>query len=446
VNPNGQSTTWYFEYGTGASYGKKTSSRSAGSGTADVQVSEALTGLAAGTTYHYRLVATNDGGTTRGTDGVFTTLSPPRAVTGSATGISLSSATLHGTVDPNGQATTWYFEYGTSTSYGAKTSAKSAGSGSAATGVSAGLVGLGAGRRYHYRLVATSGAGTSRGADRTFSTWGPPTATTFVATSLTPRSARLRGRVTPNGLATTWYFEYGTSTSYGTTTRVGNAGKGVTPRSVSFAITGLRAATAYHYRLVARNVSGTSRGADLTLTTPGVTLTAHAQTVVYGRAVMLSGVVPTGRRGDSLTVFATEFGRRSRSAGAIVFTGDGGVWRYLARPRIRTSYRVAWQGGTSAAVTIGVRPRVSFRRIGRARFTTRVVAGRSFAGRLVKLQRLTATGRWVTVKRVRLNRRSAASFRVKLRRGRSRLRVVMSVNQAGPGYLAGRSRTIVYRA
>jgi hypothetical protein len=445
VNPNGQSTTWHFEYGTSASYGKNTSPRSAGSGTADVQVSGALTGLAAGTTYHYRLVATNDAGTTRGTDGMFTTLSPPRAVTGSATGINLSSATLAGTVDPNGQSTTWYFEYGTSTSYGAKTSTKSAGSGTAATSVSAGLSGLGAGRLYHYRLVATSGAGTSRGADRTFSTWGPPTATTVTATSITPRSARLRGRVTPNGLATTWSFEYGTSTSYGATTRAGNAGKGVKPTSVSFALTGLRAATTYHYRLVARNASGTSRGADMTLSTPGVALSAQARTVVYGRPVMLTGVVPTGRRGESLTVFAAAFGRSSRSAVATVSTGDGGVWRYLARPRIRTSYSVAWQGAASGAITIGVRPRVTFRRSGRARFTVRVLGRRSFAGRLVRLQRLTATGRWVTVKRVRLKRRSAASFRVNLRRGRSRLRVVMSVNQAGPGYLAGLSRTIVYR-
>ena len=81
----------------------------------------------------------------------------------------------------------------------------------------------------------------------------------------------------------------------------------------------------------------------------------------------------------------------------------------------------------------------------RTGFFTRVVAARSFSGRRVKLQRLTAAGRWVTVKRVRLKRGSAATFRVRLRRGTSRLRIVMSVNQAGPGYLAGISRTIVYR-
>ena len=56
VNPNGTSTSWYVEYGTASSYGSKTSSTSAGSGTSPVGVSANLTGLHAGTTYHYRFV------------------------------------------------------------------------------------------------------------------------------------------------------------------------------------------------------------------------------------------------------------------------------------------------------------------------------------------------------------------------------------------------------
>jgi hypothetical protein len=445
VNPNGQSTSWYFEYGTSTAYGKKTSSKSAGSGTANVQVSGTLTGLTPGTTYHYRLVATSGGGTTRGGDGIFATSSAPVAVTGSATGVTVTSATLNGTVDPNGRATSWYFEYGTGTSYGSKTPAKSAGSGTTATSVSAGVSSLTPGRLYHYRLVTASDAGTSRGADRTFSTAGAPTAVTLSASSVTPRSAKLNGAVTANGLATTWYFEYGTSASYGAKTPTRSAGSGTKRANVSFALTSLRTGTAYHYRLVARNVAGTIRGADLTFTTTGVTLAAQARKVVYGRSVMLSGLVPTGRAGEPVTVFAEEFGGGSPRSIATVVAGDGGVWRYLARPRIRTSYVAGWNGATSRATVIGVRPRVLFRQIGRVRFITRVVAARSFRGRLVKLQRRTSAGRWVTVKRVRLKRRSAAIFRASLRRGRSRLRIVMSVNQAGPGYLAGISRTIVYR-
>ncbi|MGH3081907.1 MAG: hypothetical protein ACRDNH_12375, partial [Gaiellaceae bacterium] len=152
VNPAGQSTSWYFEYGTGTSYGKKTASKSAGSGTANVQVSGALTGLSAGTTYHYRLVATNGAGTARGADGIFATPTAPVAVTGSATSVTVSSATLNGTVDPNGRATNWYFEYGTSTSYGSKTAVASAGSGTTARSVSAAVSSLRPGRVYHFRL------------------------------------------------------------------------------------------------------------------------------------------------------------------------------------------------------------------------------------------------------------------------------------------------------
>ena len=170
MNPGGQATTWYVEYGTSTSYGAKTANVSAGSGTANTAVSANLTGLTPGTTYHYRVVATNSAGTARGADGIFTTSAAPVAVTGSATSVTVTSATLNGTVDPNGRATTWYFEYGTSTSYGSKTADKSAGSGTSTTSVSAPVSGLTRGRLYHYRLVATSDAGTSRGADQTFST------------------------------------------------------------------------------------------------------------------------------------------------------------------------------------------------------------------------------------------------------------------------------------
>jgi hypothetical protein len=445
VNPNGQSTTWYFEYGPTASYGRRTSSRSAGAGSANVQVSGVLTGLTAGTSYHYRLVATNGAGTARGGDGVFTTPTAPAAGTGSATRVTVNTATLNGTVDPNGRATSWHFEYGTSTSYGARTAGASAGSGTTARSVAAAISGLRPGRLYHYRLVATSDAGTSRGADRTFSTAGPPTTVTGPASSVALSSARLNGTVTPNGLATSWWFEYGTGTRYGAKTRTRSAGKGTRQVNVAAALTRLRSGTTYHFRLVARNAAGTRRGADSTFTTAGVALAAHAQSVVFGRGVMLSGVLPTGRAGETITLLARVFGRGSPVSLVNVVTGPGGAWRYLARPTILTSYSASWGGLTSREILVGVRPRVRFRRTGRGRFTARVVAARSFRGRSVRLQRRTRAGRWVTVKRIRLNRRSSATFRVRLRRGRTRIRVVMSVNQAGPGYLAGVSRTLVYR-
>src|SRR6185312_11618771 len=66
VNPNGQSTAYTFQFGTTTGYGSQTNPQSAGSGSANQAVSSTLTGLDAGTTYHYRLIATNASGTTVG--------------------------------------------------------------------------------------------------------------------------------------------------------------------------------------------------------------------------------------------------------------------------------------------------------------------------------------------------------------------------------------------
>ena len=94
----------------------------------------------------------------------------PTAITGPVGSVGPTSATVSGTVNPGGQATTWYVEYGTSTSYGSQSASASVGSGSANVAVSRALSGLAAGTTYHYRVVATNGAGTSRGADGIFTT------------------------------------------------------------------------------------------------------------------------------------------------------------------------------------------------------------------------------------------------------------------------------------
>src|SRR5438552_1176188 len=206
VNPNGTATTWYFEYGKTTSYGSQSTRTSAGSGTADVAASATLSALTPNTTYHYRLVATSTAGTSRGTDGIFTTSSAVEAVTSPATNVTLVSATLNGSVNPFGRATTWYFEYGTSTSYGTKTALQSAGSGTTASNVSANVTGLKAGKTYHYRLVAMNTAGTANGSDITFLTAAAPTAVTASAASVGATSATVSGSVNPNGVATSWFF------------------------------------------------------------------------------------------------------------------------------------------------------------------------------------------------------------------------------------------------
>ena len=95
----------------------------------------------------------------------------PTATTSAATSVSSTSATLNGTVNPNGASTTVTFEYGTTTSYGnAVTASQSPLSGSSAQSVSANVSGLTPGSAYHFRVKATNSAGTSYGSDVTFTT------------------------------------------------------------------------------------------------------------------------------------------------------------------------------------------------------------------------------------------------------------------------------------
>jgi len=96
------------------------------------------------------------------------TSAAPAATTGSATEVSSSAATLTGTVNPNESDTHYYFEYGTTTSYGLSTGQVNAGFGMTAVPVRVTVTGLQQGTTYHYRLVASSWAGTTDGEDRTF--------------------------------------------------------------------------------------------------------------------------------------------------------------------------------------------------------------------------------------------------------------------------------------
>ncbi|MGA8296249.1 MAG: G1 family glutamic endopeptidase [Acidimicrobiales bacterium] len=94
----------------------------------------------------------------------------PSAKTGSATSITSSGATLNGTVNPNGSATEYFFEYGTTTRYGSATSPVSAGSGRSSIAVSAPISSLSASTTYHFELVAVNSRGTSYGGDASFTT------------------------------------------------------------------------------------------------------------------------------------------------------------------------------------------------------------------------------------------------------------------------------------
>jgi hypothetical protein len=367
-------------------------------------------------------------------------------LTGAASSIGPTSATVAGTVNPQGLATTYLFEYGKTTSYGSKTASKSAGSGTSTVAVSTTISSLSPGTTYHYRIVATSSAGTSNGADRSFTTTPPPTVVTGAATNIGPTSATVAATVNPQGLATTYLFEYGKSTKYGSKTATTNAGSGTSTVAVSTTISSLSPGTTYHYRIVATSSAGTSKGADRSFKTgtQSVTIANARRIVVYGRSTTLSGAISSRRAGETVSVLAQPFGQASFSSIASVSTTTSGGWTHIAQPTIRTTYKVQWQSATSATVTIQVRPRIGLG-VRRGVFYVKVAAGHSLGGKVVYFQRLSSFGQWVIRKKLVLNARSAKRFRAKLPHGRSRVRVFMPQAQAGPGYLAGVSRALVLR-
>jgi sugar lactone lactonase YvrE len=172
VDAVGLKSKYYFEYGKTESYGSKTAEVNLESGFKEVIASSAVSSLSPSTTYHYRAVTTNSTGTTSGQDQEFTTGTggAPTVSTASATGVEMFEATLRGTVNPNGFATTDQFAYGLTESYGSSTPSESAGSGVAEVAKGYTLTHLTPNKTYYFRLKASSSKGSGEGEKASFKT------------------------------------------------------------------------------------------------------------------------------------------------------------------------------------------------------------------------------------------------------------------------------------
>jgi phosphodiesterase/alkaline phosphatase D-like protein len=307
VNANNYPTTVSFEYGFDTSYGQTvTADQSPVTGNTNTAVSRTLGTLIPNTTYHYRVVGNSTVGTVYGADMTFTTGAlAPTVTTNAASGIGSTGATLNGTVNANNDSTTVTFEYGTTTSYGTTVIAdQSPVTGNSNTLVSKGITGLTANTTYHYRVVGQNGAGTSNGADMTFTTGtNTPTATTNAASGIGTTGATLNGIVNANGASTTVTFEYGPTTAYGKTAAADQSPvTGTTDTAVTSTLSGLIASTTYHYRVVAQNAFGTTYGADMTFLTSGSApiATTGAATSVGPTTATLNGTI--NAQNDNTTV------------------------------------------------------------------------------------------------------------------------------------------------
>ena len=363
VSPGGEATSYYFEYGASATaLESKTATFSAGAGTASVPVSVAVKGLKPQQVYYFALVASNASGTTVGGPEFFTTAASTAATTGSASSIDATGATLGGSVSPAGLATRYWFEYGSSaTALNVRTATFSAGAGTASIPVSVAVKGLKPEQTYYFALVASSAAGTTVGGPEFFTTAASTAATTGSASAIGSTTATLGGSVSPGGLATSYWFEYGTSaSSLGSRTPRLAAGAGTESLPVSESVSGLEVDRTYMFRLVVSNASGTTDGALELFTTAdaSVSATTGQASAVGSTTATLSGSVDPGgldtsdrfEYGTSAAAFASATPRFNVGSG----TGSVSVTATLEGLRPDTTYRFRLVATNSTGASEGV--------------------------------------------------------------------------------------------
>jgi hypothetical protein len=214
----------------------------------------------------------------------------PTVTTTTSVSIDPTSETLNGTIDPGGVSSTYHFEYGPDTSYGARTAESAPVTGSGEIPATAIATGLNPNATYHFRIVGSNASGSIAGNDQTFTTPAAPPlldGSPAFASSITTTGATLNATLNPNGSNTTYRFEYGTAGPCDAhpcaSTAAAGAGAGHGDQPVTVDLTGLlTASTTYHYRLVADNgTGGVQHGADgLFSTAPATPASAHNVTAL----------------------------------------------------------------------------------------------------------------------------------------------------------------------
>ena len=291
-------------------------------------MSTTISGLQHNTPYHWRVVVRTGNGTFDGVDHEFSIPYDPEIRGENAKVVLSSSASLGGQVQPGGIETKYWFEYGPTGAYGTRTEEASAGSGDAFEGVSVQLEDLEPGTLYHFRLVATNAHGTTMGDESEFETHGgKPSVDTLPATNIGYTSASLTGSVYGKDVTTNYYFEYGTTTSYGQRTAERKARGEEDAENNAEEVGGLAPGTTYHYRIVATNSYGTSYGADETVSTgtaPGVE-TGVATAVGYNNATLGGAIDPHGTEISYYFEYGSSEAYGSRTAESTAGSGMANV-------------------------------------------------------------------------------------------------------------------------
>ena len=286
----GNVTSCQFEYGPDTTYGQTMPCSPAGPYSTPADVGADISGLAPNTTYHFRLDVVNAQGQSETVDQTFTTLGP--VIDGLSTAnVSARGVSLQAQINPNGQDTTYHFEYINDASFqatgftGATSIPTPDGDLSAVPGdqpVQQDISSLALATLYHYRVVASNSDATVTSAAQSFTTLPAVQIDSTSAREVASTSATLDAQVNPDGLASTYQFQYvddasfqasGYATATSLPTPAGEIGAGLGDVAVSQHLQGLRPGITYHYRLIAVNESAAPgiNSPDHTFTTQATT-------------------------------------------------------------------------------------------------------------------------------------------------------------------------------
>ncbi len=178
---------------------------------------------------------------------------------------------------------------------------------------------------------------------------------------------------------------------------------------------------------------------------PAITIGAAVPILDYGQSTHIAGVVSSKKAGETVTVFAQPYGQASQVQIATLLTGTSGVWDLVVKPTLLTTYQAHWKATVSAQVGVQLRPSIAFSAYKRWG-SLKVKADRSLEGKKAYLQKFTRFHQWVKVRSVILGNNSQKRFLLELPGGRRyAVRIFMSLNQIGPGYLDGFSSTVVVK-
>jgi plastocyanin len=180
---------------------------------------------------------------------------------------------------------------------------------------------------------------------------------------------------------------------------------------------------------------------------PQISLVASAPVVKYGAAVTLSGEVSNKKAGQTVTLVQLPFGQTTKQVIATLQTGASGGFSYSVTPQVNTTYQAQWPGKSESSVTVQVQPAIKLPFVSKSGFFHfYVIAGTSFAGKTVFLQRYTLAKTWVNIRALTLGQKSGRLMSVRfvrslVPRGRWSVRVFMPATEMGGGYLDSWSGT-----